>query len=46
MIKSVSLQEDVVKQAEAYARKNGQTFSGLVRISLESYMIRCVNKDE
>jgi len=46
MLKSISLQEDIIKEANEYAKRNGQSFSGLVRVSLQSYMKRYVNKDE
>jgi hypothetical protein len=34
MLKSISLDKELVEKAEQHAKKNGQTFSGLIRVSL------------
>ena len=38
MRKSISIEESVFEKAASHAKRNGQTFSGLVKISLEKFM--------
>lgn len=38
MIKSISIPDGVARRAVIFAERNGQTFSGLVRISVEQYL--------
>jgi predicted DNA-binding protein len=38
MIKSISLPAELIERSIEFSIKNGQTFSGLIRISLEEYL--------
>ncbi|MBI2133636.1 hypothetical protein HYU11_03055 [Candidatus Woesearchaeota archaeon] len=39
MIKSISISEHLNQKVELYARENGHTFSGLVTLSLERFLL-------
>ncbi len=45
MNKTIHLPDELVREIEKKARKNGATFSGVVRISLEKYIKNGNDKD-
>lgn len=38
MIKTISLEDTIALRAEKHAEKNGQTLSGLIKVSLIKYL--------